>query len=294
MKCHLRSMLWGVAIFTFASACHDSASRPVPQTPSSQTEGTTEPAPTPATSTTTAETEGPATSEESHRDLVLLSPGAGDRVAGNPVTITGRARTFENNVVIELRDERGDLITTAWTTATGEMGSLNPFSTQVWITRDPGRRMTIDLIEHSARDGSLRARTRRTVEFAGETVEETLMFPLQNPGNDCARVVPVTRRIPAADGRLRAILEALIAGPTSREASELGVMGPFPQGSAVRGVNLQGARAIADFNERLSNVGGSCRAIAIRSSVEKTLTNVDGVDSVEIRAEGSADTALQP
>lgn len=282
-----------------ASACHDGAPRTEPRAPAVSTAtdtSTQSPVDDESGSTKGGETtDRPATGEQpSHPDLVLLSPAAGDKVVGNPVTITGRARTFENNVVIELRDESGERITTAWTTATGEMGTLNPFSKEVWLTRDPGARLTIDLIEHSARDGSLRALTRRTVDFGGETVTETLMFPVSSPGNDCTRVKAVQREIPAAQGRLRAILEALIAGPTADEAARHGVASQFPRGSSIRGVDIDGTRAIVDFGPELSNVGGSCRALALRASIEQTITRVAGIDQVEIRAMGDAATALQP
>lgn len=284
-----------VTALAFSTACHDSAPRPEPgtvdQIPSQQEPATAtngdpnDPAPS---------TPPPGVDSDAHPDLVLVSPAAGDRTAGNPVTVTGRARTFENNVVIEVRDENGGLITTTWTTATGELGTLNPFSQPVWLTRDPGDRITIALLDHSAKDGSLRARTSRTVEFTGETVTETLMFPLQNAGNDCSAVRAVKREIPAAQGRLRALLEALIKGPTAEEASQYGVASPFPRGSAIRGVDIDGAKAILDFGPELSNVGGSCRALALRASIERTVNGVPGIDVVEIRAMGDAATALQP
>lgn len=232
--------------------------------------------------------------DQSHRDLVLERPSAGQTVSSNPLVVRGRARTFENNVFIRIVDSRGNLMTTAVTTARGDMGNLNPFETEVWLTRDPGSHLVVELVEHSAKDGSVRALTRRQVPFSGELRDETLWFAVENPGNDCSRVLPVNRRIPATQGRIRALIEALLAGPTEAEMNEYGVTSPFPEGARVQGVNLSGALAVVDFNERMANVGGSCRVAAIRSSVEQTLTNLADVDRVEIRANGSADLALQP
>ena len=232
--------------------------------------------------------------EPSHRDLVLESPAAGSAISANPLMLRGRARTFENNVFIRLLDSQGRLMTTAVTTARGDMGNLNPFETEVWLTRDPGAHVVVELVEHSAKDGSVRAVTRRRLPFNGELRQETLFFPVENPGSDCTRTITVTRQIPATPGRIRVLVEALIAGPTDREMTEYDVTSPFPEGARVEGVNLTGARAVVDFNERMVNVGGSCRVAAIRSAVERTLTNLEGVDSVEIRANGSADQALQP
>ena len=84
-----------------------------------------------------------------------------------------------------------------------------------------------------------------------------------------------------------------MAGPTGEERSA-GATGPFPRGSRVESVILRQGELTVDFNERLQNVGGSCRALGIRESVTRTLSRLPAVRRVIITAGGSAELALQP
>lgn len=205
----------------------------------------------------------------------------------NPIVVVGRARTFENNVVLRVRDARGALITETFTTATGEMGQHSPYRGTIWVTRDPGDRITIEALEYSAKDGSERGLVSVVQPFAIETIDAQLYFPDAN----CTRVTPYVRRIPKSVSHARLLLEALIAGPLD---SERGASAAFPEGSRVESVNLRDGVLAVDFNERLRNVGGACRAQMIRESVTKTLRSLPSVREVVITAGGSQELALQP
>lgn len=205
----------------------------------------------------------------------------------NPVTVTGRARTFENNVVIRARDADNELITETFTTSEGEMGQHNPFRATVWITRDPGDRITVEALEYSAKDGSEQSLVSVEQPFPVERIEATLYFP----DTGCTGVRPYKRRIPKSVSLARLIVEALIAGPTKQEK---GAAAPFPEGSRVQSINLRDGVLTVDFNERLQNVGGSCQAQMIRQSVTETLRALPSVKKVVITAGGSEALALQP
>jgi hypothetical protein len=84
-----------------------------------------------------------------------------------------------------------------------------------------------------------------------------------------------------------------VAGPDSSERAA-GAAAIFPRGSQVRSVILRQGELTVDFNERLQNVGGSCAAQAIRTSVTSTLSRLAAVRRVIITAGGSRDLALQP
>jgi hypothetical protein len=208
---------------------------------------------------------------------------------GNPLTISGRARTFENNVALRVRDAKGVLISESFTTATGEMGQHSPYRGTLWLTRDPGYSVTVEALEYSAKDGSEQSVVRVQRPFNVELVDVQLAFP----DSTCERVKPFTRRIPKSMSAARVALEALMAGPTAQEKAA-GAVAPFPKGSRVESVNLRNRAITVDFNERLQNVGGSCRANMIRASVNETLRRLPGVDSVTITAAGSEQLALQP
>ncbi|HEX9982316.1 MAG TPA: Gmad2 immunoglobulin-like domain-containing protein [Thermoanaerobaculia bacterium] len=200
----------------------------------------------------------------------------------NPLVVTGLARTFENNVVIRVRDARGALITETFTTSNGEMGHHNPYRATVWLTRHPGSSVTVEALEYSAKDGSDRSLVSRRMPFNIAPVTVELALP-SDPQRDCTKTRIVKRELPKTVSMVRVLVEALIAEPS-----------PFPKGSRVESVNLRGGVVTVDFNERLRNVGGSCAAQAIRASVTGTLSRLPNVREVVITAAGNRDQALQP
>lgn len=198
----------------------------------------------------------------------------------NPIAIEGRARTFENHVTFRARNAGGEVIAQDYATATGEIGHHNPYRGTLWLTRDPGPRIVIEALEHSAKDGSEQSLVRAERPFDVELIDVTLYLPDEN----CTAVHPQTRRIPKSIAMARLLVEALMADPKS----------PFPKGSRVESVNLRGGVLTVDFNERLQNVGGACAAQMIRASVTETLKRLPSVQNVVITAGGSEKLALQP
>lgn len=206
---------------------------------------------------------------------------------GNPLVITGLARTFENNVVLRARAMDGAAITEGFTTATGEMGQFSPYRGTLWLTREPGARVILEALEYSAKDGSETNLTRTEQAFDIVPVEATLYFPDQA----CTGVKPYVRRIPKSISMARLLAEALVRGPLKQER---GATNPFPEGSAVQSVVLRDGTLTVDFNERLQNAGGSCRAQMIRAAVTETMSRLPAVKKVVLTAGGSEKLALQP
>lgn len=210
-------------------------------------------------------------------------------MAGNPLKVSGHARTFENNVVLRVRDGKA-LVTETYTTATGEMGQWNPWRTEIWLTRSPSQgRLTVDAIEHSAKDGSVRAIVSRDVVLDGRSTTLSLVFPM----GDCTRFQTFQRAVPHSVSVARLAAEALVAGPVAEE-KRAGASNPFPRGAQVRSAILRNGILTVDFDERLQNVGGACAATAIRQSVTRTMNLLPSVKDVVITAGGSEKLALQP
>lgn len=197
----------------------------------------------------------------------------------NPIVVKGRARTFENNVVVRARGADGKIITETFTTSEGESGQHNPYRATIWLARDPGDRVTIEALEYSAKDGSERSLVSTTKPFTVEQTDVRLFVP----DADCNGVHPVSRRAPKSVAIARLLVEMLIAEPQ-----------PFPEGSRVNSVILRDGVITVDFNERLQNVGGSCAAQMIRAATTKTLQQLPSVKRVVITAGGSEKLALQP
>jgi len=210
-------------------------------------------------------------------------------VVSNPLTIRGRARTFENNVALRARSADGSVVARGFTTSRGEMGRHNPFEGVLWLTSDPGRVVTVEALEYSAKDGSEQSLVRVEKRFDLEAIQPALYFPDET----CTAVRPFPRRMPKSVSMARLLAEALVGGPDARERAA-GASAPFPDGSAVQSVLLRDGVLTVDFNERLRNVGGSCRAEMIRKSVTATMTALPSVKRVIITAAGSEALALQP
>lgn len=240
----------------------------------------------PSRTTGTSSDDSPAATPETN--VRIEEPS--ETIRENPVKVGGQARTFENNVVIRVLDERGEKMIETFTTASGEMGKFSAFGKDVFLVRDPGKELTVEAFEYSAKDGSIVNRDSVTLPVELRLQKVTLQFPssARSP-NDCTKVFPEERTIPVSASLARLLVEALIAGPASRDLDH-----PFPPGSQVRSVNLRDGVLTVDFNERLSNVGGSCAATAIRASVERTLRQLPNVRRVRITAMGDEKTALQP
>lgn len=228
------------------------------------------------------------------RNVRLLEPRAGATIRTNPFTVRGEARTFENNVVIRVRDARGVKVLETFTTATGEMGTFSPFSKSIYLPSHPGDQVTIDAFEYSAKDGAVQSLVSVTAPYAVVRKTATLYFANQKKSpNDCSRTFPVTRTAPSSVAVARQLVELLLAGPTDAEKKE-GFSAPFPDGAQVTGVNLRDGVLTVDFDRSMQNVGGSCRAQALRAMIEQTLLKLPSVRRVIIRAGGSEKLALQP
>ena len=211
-------------------------------------------------------------------------------VSANPVVVAGRARTFENTVQVRARDTRGNIVATGHVMSVGEMGHHNPYTARLWITRDPGPRLTVEAFEYSAKDGSVRSLTSKVLPYGVDRMRLALHLPV---GNDCIETRVFTRIVPKSVSMARLLVEALIDGADGAEKAA-GAVSPFPQGSDVNSVVLRAGVLTVDFNERLRNVGGSCAATAIRHSVTRTLGQLPTVRRVVITAGGSEKLALQP
>ena len=207
----------------------------------------------------------------------------------NPLVIEGRARTFENNVALRARDAGGAIIAEGFTTAVGEMGQHSPYRGSLWLTRHPGSKIVVEALEYSAKDGSEINLVSIERPFAVEAIDAQLVFPDLN----CTGTKPFTRKLPKSVSLARLLVEVLVAGPTQEEKLR-GAATPFPEGSRVESVILRDGVLTVDFNERLQNVGGSCRAQMIRTSVTKTLEALPSVKRVVITTAGSEKLALQP
>jgi hypothetical protein len=271
MRFSLKKSALSCALF-FVLAC-----RPAAEKPSS-------PPPVTATATATAPPSTVAPEPVEIRNITISGVGI-----ANPLVVSGLARTFENNVVLRARAADGAVIAEGFTTATGEMGQHSPYRGSLWLTREPGHRILVEALEYSAKDGSETNLVRVEKPFDVQPIEAALYFP----DATCTGVKAYTRRMPKSISMARLLVEALVQGPTAEERAR-GAAVAFPEGAGVQSVILRDGTLTVDFNERLQNAGGSCRAQMIRAAVTETLSRLPSVKKVVITAAGSEKLALQP
>lgn len=237
---------------------------------------------------------GTTTEEIGRGNVRLEQPPEGAKLTRNPIRIAGTARTFENNVSIRVRDAEGQVLEETNATARGELGNFNPWSADVYLTRLTGHEIVVEAFELSARDGSVDSLVRRRVPAEFEPRAIRLFFPnTSRSPNDCSVVYPVSRTVPSSLAIAHLIVEALIDGPTPEQQSD-GYSSPFPRGTRVDAVNLRNGVLTVDFGPEMQNIGGSCKAQAIRASLETSLEKLPTIERVVIRAGGSEELALQP
>lgn len=274
--------LWGCVDSSIGPA---TSNRSTPETPRETVRSPTTNSPEKETVETPADNQG---------NVTISRPADGAVVEKNPIRVEGTARTFENNVVLEVLDQDGDRILRTSTTATGEPGEFSPWSADLWLTQWPGDRLTIRAAEYSTKDGSLRSLATVQLRNGVERRQVTLFFPnARRSANDCFAVYPVQHILPESVGTARLLIEALIAGPTMFEQAQ-GFTSEIPEEMRVESVSIDGTTVNVALGAEMQNVGGSCRVQSIRASLEKTLKQLSNIEQVRITAGGSEELALQP
>lgn len=113
---------------------------------------------------------------------------------------------------------------------------------------------------------------------------------------ECDEVHPVRRTLMRTGEAVpwpEAALRSLLSGPGGEEA-EAGFLTEIPENVALRSLDIRNGVARADFSSEMNAVAGSCRVIAIRAQIERTLLQFPEIREVVISVEGNVEEALQP
>jgi spore germination protein GerM len=111
--------------------------------------------------------------------------------------------------------------------------------------------------------------------------------------DDCSKVFPVSRTILNAETFGPGALEALLKG-VSAEEKTVGYSTSLNDKVLIQKFEIKDKVAYVDFNQRFSEVGGSCKVTAIKSQIENTLNNLPDIDSVVISVNGKTEGILEP
>jgi hypothetical protein len=231
---------------------------------------------------------------------VVVSSIVPNQELPSPFVIFGRARVFEGVLNWRVKDRKnntlaeGAVLTDAPDTA--EFGNFRARAFLRTLPQDTSG--TVEVFTYSARDGSEQDMVRIPIRLSME--DTTLQVFFVNEQTDpnftqCDNPRAVTRRVPKTQNVAEAALLELLRGPTVAE-DVFGSRTGITPGTTLRSIEVEGGVATVDFSRELvTGVAGACQVQAIRSQIEKTLTQFPTVQRTTILVEGTdADPYLQP
>ncbi|MCC7439705.1 MAG: GerMN domain-containing protein [Armatimonadetes bacterium] len=233
-------------------------------------------------------------------NITVGMPERDQKVTGGFV-LKGEARAFENTVNYRVVGERGEQVAEGNLMAVGDVGTMNPFTTEVTLPRNYAGRATVEVFQYSARDGRpvdvvkipIAVRSQPATATDGATVRVFFTNAAMNGNGDCRNVFSIERPRGSSAAVAEHALKELLAGPTSSDR-EAGYATELPRGVMLRGIRITNGVAVANFSSQLRSSAGACRAEAIRAQIERTLFQFPSVQSVIIQVEGKEEEVLEP
>ncbi len=257
--------------------------------------------PSPSVTATPSVTASPTASPvPTNVSIIVESPKANDQVS-NPITVTGKARVFEQTFNYKLKNASNGqiLVEGAAMSAGQELSEFNPFSFKIALPVNSPENLLLELIEYSAADGSERYKVSIPLKLTSKETMKVKSYFSKNVTNDCSAVSAVERTVLKTQEPAYISLTELLKGPTTSEKnagfSTNIPVSTLPMNMRINSVRIVNGVATADFSGELeSGVAGSCRVMAIRSQIENTLKQFSTVKSVVISINGRTDDILQP
>lgn len=233
-------------------------------------------------------------------NITVELPTQDQKVSGGFV-LKGKARTFENTVNYRVVGEGGEQVAEGNLMAIGDVGMMNPFTTEVTLPRNYTGRATLEVFQYSARDGRpidvikipIAVRSLPATANDGAMVRVFFTNSAMNGNGDCRNVFSVERPRGSSPAVAEHALKELLSGPNSSDR-EAGYATELPRGVVLRGIRITNGVAVANFSNQLRSSAGACRAEAIRAQIERTLFQFPSVQSVIIQVEGKEEEVLEP
>lgn len=228
-------------------------------------------------------------------NITVTAPRSGATVS-NPITVTGKARVFENTFAYALKDGTGKKLYESYgMTDAPDAGVFGNYTVKVPVPVGAPRELFVEVFEYSAKDGSVTNLVRVPVTLSTqETMKVKAFFgnAALDPENTCTKVFPVEREVVKTKEVAYLALTELLKGVG---AGEKGYFTSIPKGVRLNSLVIRGSTAYADFDGTLDyQVGGSCRVSAIRAQLTQTLKQFPSVKDVVISIYGRTEDILQP
>lgn len=231
-------------------------------------------------------------------DNIIVNQPISNAGIVSPLTVNGRARTSSGVVAVRLLDAFELELATTTVAVSANSVESNFFSAELNFPVPKSPAGWLEVFEPSPDNTVQPGVIRLPVNFSDYKNPQVKVFfsnIKQDPNiEDCAKVYPVTREINFNEQLAAGAIRQLLAGLTESEMKD-GFVSNLPEGVKVQRLELVDGVMHVDFNQTLqAGVGGSCRVIAIRSQIEETLKQFEGVAEVEISIDGKTEEILQP
>ena len=172
----------------------------------------------------------------------------------------------------------------------------------IWYTNKDNQELTNNtdnpvVVDDTKEDGQVKIVNGNPEELANksETIKITAYYNKLS-SNECENVIPLQREVEKKyDSEVINTIRGFLTPLTNEELSQ-GWISSLPDQTYLKSVVIKDGVAQATFSTALNNVAGSCRVLAIRSQIEKTLLQFSYIKSVTICIDNNCrqDEILQP
>lgn len=229
-------------------------------------------------------------------NIIIRYPQDGTTV-GLPLKIQGEGREFESAVRYRVKTGIGIILAdgSAQTDAP-DIGRFGQYLVSLPLGLTKTTPVIIEIFANSPKDGAEidKVTQNATIDPNLRALEIYFGNTESDPKGECEKVISVIRSIAKVEKIGTAALQELLKGPTDEEKA-LGFLTSLPADAKLQTFTIEGSEGRPDFTAELDKgVAGSCRVLAIRAQIEKTLLQFSTIQTVRISIEGRAEGILQP
>src|SRR6266511_197736 len=182
-------------------------------------------------------------------NITVTSPKSGDMV-GNPITVTGTARVFENTFNYALKDSKNKTLYENFAmTDAKDAGIFGNYTVKIPVPVNAPKDLVVEVFEYSAKDGSVINLVQVPVKLSSQqTMTVKAYFSKGLNPTDCSKVVALNRTVITTREPAFISLTELLKGLTTSE-KQAGYNTNIPDNVRINSLTVRSGTAYVDFDE---------------------------------------------